>query len=313
MTNVAKKIVNTLAAIGLGLAVTNVNPVKAAQLTISADSNIFGAGKISAPAPGGALGGQLPPLYNFAAAAGQVLTFSNISGTVNYSALPITSTNGVPDGRAYLAGTNISSVGGISGIQNDNAIGFLVGVFLNDSEPTGSGPSPLNFTNNTSFAELSPQLNQTFFIGDGLTGSGVGNIQRFLVPEQATRLFLGFADGGNVQGLPGFYNDNTGSVVANFDIQSATEPVPEPGTMLGALACVAWGVTNKRKQRNNTGVYSSRIAIHSRRSASNLVTTQVKKKRSHFFCQEAISLFFVTYIADKLNTAIAFLGEADIL
>jgi hypothetical protein len=61
MTNVAKKIVNTLAAIGLGLAVTNVNPVKAAQLTISADSNIFGAGKTSAPAPGGGLGDNFHP------------------------------------------------------------------------------------------------------------------------------------------------------------------------------------------------------------------------------------------------------------
>jgi hypothetical protein len=114
--------------------------------------------------------------------------------------------------------------------------------------------------NNTSFAQLAPQLNQIFFIGDGLTGSGLGNIQRFLVPNQATRLFLGFADGASVQGfppipgLPAYYNDNTGSVVANFQIQPATEPVPEPGTMLGALACVAWGITNKRKQRKNTGV-----------------------------------------------------------
>jgi hypothetical protein len=163
MTNVGKKIVNTLAAIGLGLAVTNVNPVKAAQLTISGDSNIFGAGKTSAPAPGGGGGGQLPPVFNFAAAAGQVLTFSNISGTVNYSPLSELS-NVSGDGRGPF-GTNISSYGGISGIRNDNAIAFLVGVFLNDSEPTGSGPSALDFTNNTSFAELSPQLNQTFFIG----------------------------------------------------------------------------------------------------------------------------------------------------
>jgi|ERR671932_168338 hypothetical protein len=253
MTNVAKKIVNTLAAIGLGLAVTNVNPVKATQLTISADSNIFGAGKISAPAPGGGTGGQLPPLYNFAAAAGQVLTFSNISGIVSFGDSPETS-NLSGDGRPYLYGTNILSYGGISGIRNDSGLGFLVGVFLNDSEPTDPAPLALNFTNNTSFAEFSPQLNQTFFIGDGLTGSGVGSIQRFLVPEQATRLFLGFADAGGAQGLPGTYNDNTGSVVANFDIQQATEPVPEPCTMLGALACVAWGVTNKRKQRKNTGV-----------------------------------------------------------
>jgi hypothetical protein len=254
MTNVAKKIVNTLAAIGLGLAVTNVNPVKAAQLNISADSNIFGAGKTSAPAPGGGLGGQLPPLFNFAAAAGKVLTFSNISGIVNFSALSATSTNGIGDGRAYSSGTNISSYGGISGIRNNNAIAFLVGVFLNDSAPTGSGPLALDFTNNTSFGELSPLLNQTFFIGDGLTGSGLGNIQRFLVPEQATRLFLGFADGSAVQGLPAHYSDNTGSLVANFELQSATEPVPEPCTILGTLAFAAWGVTNKRKQRKNAGV-----------------------------------------------------------
>jgi hypothetical protein len=260
MTNVAKKIVNTLAAIGLGLAITNVNPVKAAQLTISGQSNIFGAGKTSAPAPGGGFGGQLPPVFNFAAGPGQVLTFSNISGIVNYSgASPATSTNGNGDG-GYLSGTNILSYGGISGIRSDNAFAFLVGVFLNDSEPTGTGPLALDFTNNTSFAELAPELNQTFFIGDGLTGSGLGNIQRFLVPDQATRLFLGFADGNAVQGfppipvLPGGYSNNTGSLVANFDIQPATESVPEPGTILGALACVAWGITNKRKQRKNAGV-----------------------------------------------------------
>jgi hypothetical protein len=99
MTNVAKKIVNTLAAIGLGLAITNVNPVKAAQLTIRADSNIFGAGKTSAPGPAGGSGGQLPPMFDFAVAAGQVLTFSSISGIINYSwANPGTSTNGMEMG-----------------------------------------------------------------------------------------------------------------------------------------------------------------------------------------------------------------------
>src|SRR4028119_579903 len=194
-------------------------------------------------------------MFDFAVAAGQVLTFSSISGIINYSwANPGTSTNGIGDGRALPSGTNISSYGGISGIQND-AFGFLVGVFLTDLEPTDPAPLALDFTNNTSFEEISPLLKQTFFIGDGLTGSGSGNIQRFLVPEQATRLFLGFADGAIIQGLPGDYSDNGGSLVANFDIQPATESVPEPGTILGALACVAWGITNKRKQRKNAGVY----------------------------------------------------------
>ena len=182
-----------------------------------------------------------------------MLTFSNISGSVNFGASPDTF-NLSGDGRPYLAGTNILSYGGISGIRNDNALGFLVGVFLNASEPTDPAPSAFNFTNRTSFEEFSPLLNQTFFIGDGLTGSGSGSIQRFLVPEQATRLFLGFADGGAGQGLPGTYDDNSGAVVANFELQPAAESVPEPGTILGALACVAWGVTNKRKQRKNTGV-----------------------------------------------------------
>jgi hypothetical protein len=82
----------------------------------------------------------------------------------------------------------------------------------------------------------------------------VGNIQRFLVPEQSTRLFLGFVDGLGAQGLPAHYGDNTGSLVANFELQSAAEPVPEPCTILGTLAFAAWGVTNKRKQRKNAGV-----------------------------------------------------------
>lgn len=254
MTNVAKKIVNTLAAIGLGLAITNVNPVKAAQLTISGDSNIFGAGKTSAPAPGGGFGGQLPPMFDFAAGPGKVLTFSNISGSIYFSGdYAPAFTNGIGDG-GYSSGTNISSYGGISGIRNDTAFGFLVGVFLTDLEPTDPAPLALDFTNNTSFEEISPLLKQTFFIGDGLTGSGSGNIQRFLVPNEATRLFLGFADGTTIQGSPGHYSDNGGSLVANFQIQPATEPVPEPCTILGTLAFAAWGVTNKRKQRKNTGV-----------------------------------------------------------
>lgn len=255
MTKVAKKIVNTLAAIGLGLAITNVNPVKAAQINISGDSNIFGAGKTSAPAPGGGFGGQLPPMLDFAAGPGKVLTFSNISGSIYYSGdYAPAFTNGIGDGGTFVPGTNISSYGGISGIRNDNRFGFLVGVFLTDLEPTDPAPLALDFTNNTSFEEISPLLKQTFFIGDGLTGSGSGNIQRFLVPDQATRLFLGFADGANVQGAPGHYSDNGGSLVANFEIQPAAEPVPEPCTILGTLAFAAWGVTHKRKQRKNAGV-----------------------------------------------------------
>ncbi|HEY3242752.1 MAG TPA: hypothetical protein VGM03_05305 [Phycisphaerae bacterium] len=40
-----------------------------------------------------------------------------------------------------------------------------------------------------------PGLRQPFFIGDGLTGTGSGAVQQFLVPDGATRLFLGTIDG----------------------------------------------------------------------------------------------------------------------
>jgi hypothetical protein len=64
-----------------------------------------------------------------------------------------------------------------------------------------------------SFPELRPQLGQSFFIGDGLTGTDSGSQQRFLVPPGATTLYLGFADGYRFQGTPGWYADNTGNVV----------------------------------------------------------------------------------------------------
>jgi hypothetical protein len=52
-------------------------------------------------------------------------------------------------------------------------------------------------------------LGQVFFIGDGLTNDGVRQI--FKVPANATRLFLGVADGMGFVGRPGAYEDNDGS------------------------------------------------------------------------------------------------------
>jgi hypothetical protein len=42
---------------------------------------------------------------------------------------------------------------------------------------------------------LSSLLRQVFFIGDGLSGSGTGAVQRFVAPAGATRLFLADLDG----------------------------------------------------------------------------------------------------------------------
>ena len=77
-----------------------------------------------------------------------------------------------------------------------------MGVFETATGPAG-GPPPatLDFTViGTSFASLSPALNQVFYIGDGLTGDGSGSVQQFIVPLGATRLYLGCADAGGYNG-----------------------------------------------------------------------------------------------------------------
>ena len=188
----------------------------AGTLTIDARANIFGAGHATLPrAPGGA--GVLPPGITFAAAAGQALRFSSVTGLVSPENTG-SFFNG-PDGGVYRGniGTNITSLAGISGIIHANTNLFLVGVFLDNTEPTDPAPSLLGFRSPENFATLDPQLRQTFFIGDGRTTVG-GIIQQFLVPAGATRLFLGFADGDRFQGRPAFYDDNLGSLTATLSI-----------------------------------------------------------------------------------------------
>lgn len=126
---------------------------------------------------------------------GSALTFTVTGGVSNTGGTPTTG----PDGGGVFT---TDSNNGISGATWP--INALVGVFLDASQPSlSAAPTSLNFTT-TSFTTLSPQLRQAFFIGDGLTGTGTGTTQTFIVPAGATRLFLGTSDGF------GWFN-NTGS------------------------------------------------------------------------------------------------------
>jgi hypothetical protein len=194
----------------------------AATLTIPADANIFGAGHSSPPAPGGGGAGELPPEFDFGftAGTGLVLIFTSVTGSVTVDNGSGNHFND-PDGVGSASGIDVNSFGGISGIVANTA-GFLAGVFLGPSEPSDPATLRLDFTMiGTSFTSLSPQLDQVFFIGDGLTGDGTGTIQQFNVPTGATRLVLGLVDAPNYNGDPGGYGDNTGSFSATFSI-------PEP-------------------------------------------------------------------------------------
>jgi hypothetical protein len=182
-------------------------------------------GQDTAPANSPTLVGGLSLL------AGHALTFS---------------ATGVTDG-AGCASTDADGCGGFSTDGGDTTLSAytgpaqaLIGVFLGAGAPSTT-PDALDFSD-TSFATLAPALGVVFFIGDGLTGEGIGALQAFTVPDGATRLFLGDADG-----LGGTFN-NTGafSVLVNDGIAAVTLPigsVPEPGTLaiavLGAMGLVA--------------------------------------------------------------------------
>ncbi|TRU82232.1 MAG: PEP-CTERM sorting domain-containing protein [Microcystis novacekii Mn_MB_F_20050700_S1] len=147
---------------------------------------------------------------------GQTLNFS-VTGAVNNVPSP-------PPPTATADGvTSLLNYGPNFGISRINApLNSLLGVFLDNSQPDLTpAPAPLDFSAiGLNFSSLAPQVKQVFFIGDGLTGTGSGAVQNFIVPTGATRLFLGPMDGFGWKG-------NTGSFTVTV------QAVPEPSTVFG--------------------------------------------------------------------------------
>ncbi len=190
-----------------------------------------------APAYGGGLS---PFLVTLLAGTGRVLRV-NATGTGSFCPVGTCATTS-PDGpAATLPTTNLNASGKISGIVASNS-GFLAGVFLGPTLPA-SAPATLTF-GSLDFLTLSPLLGQQFFIGDGFTSSSVQ--QQFFIPDNATALYFGVADGGAFTGNPDFYGDNAGTYTARYDVSST---VPEPATMLlfftGFLGIVGMAVRRR--------------------------------------------------------------------
>jgi hypothetical protein len=176
---------------------------------VNAKSNVFRAGTGEKDELGG---GEPAPSVNFAASAGNVLTFTSVTGRISCCSGGDEFNDA--DGGTFAGGvTNVESAGGISGITHPNKTMFLVGVFTDNTAPTAPGPARLDATSDKN---LSPALFQTFFIG---TGKG----RVIEVPSTATRLYLGFADASAFNGPPGAYDDNVGELTVAFSIGSKTK------------------------------------------------------------------------------------------
>jgi hypothetical protein len=145
---------------------------------------------------------------------GNTITFDGVNGGANNLASNTTFDGdgnlgevvwNVPDdaNRGAIYGTQSSgytngndSLGAENGIANVHAPNnSVIGIFLNDNRPSRTGaPEALDFSTAASrdFTSISPKLKQPFFIGDGRTSSG--EVQQFVPPAGATRLFIGTMD-----------------------------------------------------------------------------------------------------------------------
>jgi len=135
--------------------------------------------------------------------AGTSLQFNSINGGAGNDPAMDSFT---PDGNPNDVQPNFG--GAENGLSNMICpLNSVVGVFLDDNVPAtqGTPPATLDFSTSTTrdFSTLQPQLRQVFFIGDGLRNDGVTK-QNFVVPNGATRLFIGSMDGWE-------WNNNYGS------------------------------------------------------------------------------------------------------
>jgi hypothetical protein len=178
---------------------------------VPATSNVFAAGQTSA------FSGTLPPYVSFAAGSVEAITVEAVGKVTLGAGEPYSG----PHGIAFYDGTNLSSINGISGLIDADLGFFLTGVFLDNSAPSGAGPSILDFTGKEDFTDLHPIVAQSFYVGNGFTGT---TAQLFIPPARATRLFLGIADGCVLDGggPPGCYLDNVGDFLVSVTLHPAT-------------------------------------------------------------------------------------------
>ncbi|MEO8429242.1 MAG: hypothetical protein ABI651_19300 [Verrucomicrobiota bacterium] len=191
--------------------------LEAATFTVPGTANPWLAGMTNgATASGDTAPANSPVLFDQFFGGSATLQFS-ATGLAGFA--PGAETG--PEGTANYPVTH-SAENGIGPINNSPA-NALLGVFLDDAQPTLTGAPPaLDFATieSQNYRTLSPTLKQPFFIGDGVTTNG--EPQSVVPPPEATRLFLGITDGS------GWYN-NPGAFTVTV-INTTPAPLPAFGS-----------------------------------------------------------------------------------
>jgi len=198
--------------------------------------NIFAAGLPSTTTAGG---GQLPASFALSDLGSPAVLKLLVVGH-KLSCCGVGDNPGA-DGNANLQTAIVPKTGSLSGIVHHSRNLFLTGVFVpapGNAAPRppdlayyapadlAAGTSPPGGSLADTALDMRPALGQVFFIGDGRGIDAGGQLaqQRFHVPDGATTLYLGFADGLNIgdpnhgtpsPAEPGSYADNSGEVTVH--------------------------------------------------------------------------------------------------
>jgi Flp pilus assembly protein TadG len=190
--------------------------------TVSGQSDLWLAGMPAGSAAvrdGDTAPGQSPPMV-MNVTPGTVLTFTNISGGVKHD--PSLATDTADGNTSEIYSHNIDDPLGEPAVQNnigdiDSPIDAMIGVFLTSNAPnTQTAPTTVRDystqaeRDQASFNDI--QLQQPFFVGNGQTSGGT--TQTFVVPPNATQLYLGTMDGHQ-------WNNNSGSFSVTINQQQS--------------------------------------------------------------------------------------------
>jgi hypothetical protein len=209
---------------------------QASSYTVSSLTDIWLASQPDSTTVSGYFGSDTAPANSpvfVSVTGGATLTFS-ASGSTSVDG----SNFGGPDGAAAYPDESGFSPAPASNTYKGPA-DALIGVFLTNAvTDVANGPASLDYTQSAYTSQLTytPGLNQIFFIGDGLTGTGSGSIQGFVVPTGATSLYLAVADS------IGSSSGNVGELTV--DVRAA---IPEPATLL-LLGIGLMGVSGIRRK-----------------------------------------------------------------